>query len=151
MLKCPECCKSFACIRIACSCRPARLYVCVYKNRNEWSRSKKCAKKEPAKFIVCYFQVSFWCRTVEYCVTVICDWVLFHSNLIYINSSSAHSIRYGWVWSIIPKNSTQLLPELFFFFSILLHQSFVRTHSLYLIVLSNPCCIAFRISTDNIK
>lgn len=43
--------------------------------------------KKAAKFIVCYFQVSFWCRTVEYSVTVICDWVLFHSNLIYINSS----------------------------------------------------------------
>lgn len=73
---------------VMCLC--VGVWVCMFareqKKRKEWKSKEKIVKKA-AKFIVCYFQVSFWCRTVEYSVTVICDWVLFHSNLIYINSS----------------------------------------------------------------
>lgn len=110
------------------------LYVCMF------ARTKKKVKnvKKAAKFIVCYFQVSFWCRTVEYSVTVICDWVLFHSNLIYINSS----IGIPFTTVLSTKKTTILRISFSLSLSPPLPPSLKHKHTLIL-HLSNPRCITF--------
>lgn len=124
----------------SCVCLRVCGFVCLREQKNERNKSEKC--KKAAKFIVCYFQVSFWCRTVEYSVTVICDWVLFHSNLIYINASIG--IPFTTFGSWVYKNSNNSSPH-----SVLVLQSLTLIHSLSL-CLSNPRCITFR-DEDNVK